>query len=513
MRLAVVFLASLFVTPYAFGQSVPSQFSNLISCTGVYNASNCAVLNSPNDAKPALYDGTSGTVYTDAVFGTKIKRFTTPAGRTGSGDPWVVNYSPQEPWNADGSKFLIQGPAGYFYLFDGNTYALIRQMTNFCYDYTNPSPHWDAKDPDKLWYTCYNKVEYYRPSTDTSTVVKAFTTPIAGVDPTTNVILTKDYCNMADDTDHVSYLIIRPNDGASLAMFTYQISTDTISASQSFVSGPLATPGGPLTKIPATACTSPGGKYVYVEWNCTPGSSCPAGHHGVEVFDFATLSKKFELGPSGGVYDNVVHSDSGWDLAGNEVYFSQLRDVTTPDYTTFSSFNLATGAETDYILPHSFFGDGGGCGGCVNVYHFSLRGTRGQPGYALISTFTQGNDSWADPEPGSTPMAAELFALKLDTGGSGCASGVACGTSTVYRIAHDQTIRHSDDYYGEPHAVPNSNFTKIAFNSTWRNTSYACSPTCPADLNQAYVAELGTPSGGPPATKPNPPPNLRVIVQ
>ena len=83
--------------------------------------------------------------------------------------------------------------------------------------------------------------------------------------------------------------------------------------------------------------------------------------------------------------------------------------------------------------------------------HFSGRALR-RPGWALVSTYNGGHPT------DYTWMDDHVFAVELKAGGR------------VVRLAHTHSLydeRMEKDYWAEPHASANHDFTRILFTSNW----------------------------------------------
>jgi hypothetical protein len=434
--------------------TTPPQFVRLMTCSDAQK--NCQVFASPNVPEPALL-----TPYTDPTFGTKIIRVSVPAAAGNVGNLMVPSYSPNQAFNADGTLLLLYSGNGFWHLLDGKTYAYKRKMDNvaFCYDGTDSNARWDDNDPDKIWYTCLNRLTTYSVASNSSTVYHVFGT-VGTQDATTKYVKMSDYCNYSEGNRRVAFRIV-DGGGRVLSIFSFDVSSKTVLASKDLFTE-LPIPGAPLNKTPASACISPSGNYVYVEWNTV--KSLVPDHWGTEVYDAATLTFQRRIT----THDILQHSDVGYDASGDEVYIMQGNFFTSADYITYTSIRLRDGFVVKNKMPDGFYGNIPL--GIVNNWHVSMRAL-GLPGWALISTFAEPAQSTPDIPGVAVPLQAEIFALKLD------------GSGEVRRIAHVQTIRN--DYFAEPHATVNRQFTKIVFGSNWRNTA----PPSPGSI-KAFVIEL-----------------------
>ncbi|GAF83788.1 unnamed protein product, partial [marine sediment metagenome] len=133
----------------------------------------------------------------------------------------------------------------------------------------------------------------------------------------------------------------------------------------------------------------------------------------------------------------VGHSDLVFDGNGGEVLVFQ--DIDT-DY--LSMLDLESG-EITALWPIDFSYSAIG-------FHFSGNAFQ-LPGWILVSTY---NGS----QPSATWMDDQVFALELNPGGR------------VVRFAHSRSVvdeNQEHDYWAEPHASVNPDFTRILFTSNW----------------------------------------------
>jgi hypothetical protein len=134
----------------------------------------------------------------------------------------------------------------------------------------------------------------------------------------------------------------------------------------------------------------------------------------------------------------IGHYDLALDSQGREVILYQ--DIDT-DY--ISLLDLETGQVTSLFpidFSHSAIG-----------FHFSGHAFD-QPGWALVSTYNGGHPTDA------TWMDDQVFAVELKAGGK------------VVRLAHTHSLVDEDqdhDYWAEPHASVNRDFSRVVFTSNW----------------------------------------------
>jgi hypothetical protein len=118
-----------------------------------------------------------GGSYTDAVFGTAIRRIsdamnTTDVGRGGPVKLISQEYSSMSPFNMDNTRLLLQH-FSYFALYDG-----AGNFLKDLYQYgisASTEPRWSRTDPNEFYYVSGNILKRFNVGTNVSTVVHAFT--------------------------------------------------------------------------------------------------------------------------------------------------------------------------------------------------------------------------------------------------------------------------------------------------------------------------------------------------
>lgn len=117
-------------------------------------------------AKPALLGS-----YTDPNFLTTIRRITDAKAQFNADYAKPV-YSTMPAWNADESYLILYVPEQGHKLFNGKTYAYIRDLNIDTSDIEHV--YWSATDADALYYPSGNALKVYHPSSDTSETLKTF---------------------------------------------------------------------------------------------------------------------------------------------------------------------------------------------------------------------------------------------------------------------------------------------------------------------------------------------------
>jgi hypothetical protein len=183
-----------------------------------------------------------------------------------------------------------------------------------------------------------------------------------------------------------------------------------------------------------TVTISPLGNYflAYHDEYCEPGQLGDDAHPcGLMVYDRNLTNGRSLLRIIG-------HSDLALDAQGREVLIYQ--DIDTDH---ISMLDLTTGTMTP-LWPIDF-------GHTPIGLHFSGRAFN-RPGWALISTYSGGHPT------AYTWMDDQVFAVELKPGGR------------VVRLAHTHSLvdeNQEHDYWAEPHASVNPDFTRVVFTSNW----------------------------------------------
>src|SRR5262249_1675943 len=129
---------------------------------------------------PANYTGFQppavGGSYTDAVFGTAVKRIsdamhTPDVGRGGMVQTISQEYSSMTPFNMDNTRLLLQH-FSYFALYDGSG-NFIENLYNYGIR-SDTEPRWSRTDPNEFYYVSGNQFRKFNIGTHTSITVHTF---------------------------------------------------------------------------------------------------------------------------------------------------------------------------------------------------------------------------------------------------------------------------------------------------------------------------------------------------
>ena len=297
-------------------------------------------------AKPA-----KGQSVNDPVYHTPITRVTDRAADGYAADAVINEYSRFDPENAGGTRLILRGTDGTWYLYGLPSLALVRQV-----DFSgNPDaePRWDATDPDVLYYVEGPALRQYNAATNQSAVVHDF----REVEPQCAFARTRFegdasldrryWCLQLDDANY-----------QTLSVVCYDRQNDQVV--------------GRLRNFPATfdhVSMDLGGTHCVIAYDTVP----PIAYHR----DF-THPVQLPPGSSG-------HADCALDASGRDVYVYQN---TATDWIAMA--DLETGGETNLVpIPFDDNLDTG--------LHFSGN-CDAKPGWVLVSTYGQTGvaRSWMD---------------------------------------------------------------------------------------------------------------------
>lgn len=366
---------------------------------------------------PSLSEPQPGVFHVDPVFGTCIVRVTDRLSDPVADDPspgLKNEYSRVQSFNADGSRIIVYGTEGWWYLYDAGTLAPIGVLP------IGIEPRWDANDPNVLYYFEETSLIRYDIRTGESNLVRDFSDDLP--DLSLAAVWTRYEGSPSWDGRYWG-LMAQDQEWRVVTFLIYDLHSDRIIAERRL-------PGG--ADVDAVTI-SPLGTYflAYFDNYCERGNlGDDRDPCGLMVYD-----RNLENGRS--LIRIIGHSDPALDPEGREVLVYQGIDS-----DTISMLDLASG-EVTQLWPIDFSHTGIGL-------HFSGRASD-TPGWALISTY-------GDDDRAYTWMDNAVFAVELKPDGR------------VVRLAHTHSLVDEDqdhDYWAEPHASTNHDFTRLLFTSNW----------------------------------------------
>lgn len=366
----------------------------------------------PHPMTPLAKPGYLQTV-TDPEFGTTIRRITDIASEI-SGENAVIKpmYSTIQAWNADESLLILWQRGRGHLLFDGKTYAFVRELD------INPSDleHviWHATDPDILFYpesvnlsgSWVEQLILYHVSTGTKEVVRDFSNDGVtgyhfgfGSDPM--------YSSWDSNVFGLTASENNPN------MFTFCISDNTINATianKNYGEAPMPSPDGTLFYYHGKVYNSNLIEVVDLGLgNSSEHASIGQLANGLQKY----FCVQFNPGPNSPVGTLMMHD---------------MQD---------GSYKVLVGESNGYPYPPS-------------GTHICALATKA-PGWVAVSII--GFD-----EDGQDVLDNEILLVNANE-----------GEERVYRVAHHRSRRNNSPfgYWAEPHVVISPTGTRILFGSDW----------------------------------------------
>jgi hypothetical protein len=359
--------------------------------------------------------------FRDPVFGTCVVRATDRTTDPSSDDPspgLKNEYSRVQSFNADGSGVLVYGIEGTWYLYDTATLRPLAQLPLYS------EPRWDASDPNLIYHTDEMQLLAYDVQTGAQHVVHDFGADFPGQDLA--AAWTRYEGSPSLDTRYWA-LMVEDEDWLPTAFLIYDRQTDRVT-----IRDMRGVPG--VEDDVDHVTTSPLGTYLLASFD----RACEEGQLGDDAHPCGLMVYGRDLQQGRGLLRIVGHYDTALDTAGREVIVYQ--DIDTDD---ISMLDLETGAVTP-LWPIDF-------GHTPIGLHFSGCAFR-RPGWALVSTSSGGHPT------DFTWMDDQVFAVELRTGGR------------VVRLAHTHSLvdeEQEHDYWAEPHASVNPDFTRVLFTTNW----------------------------------------------
>lgn len=458
------------------------------ACAAMYAASPNFALNS---SRTVLNDGTPakparGVAFAEPNFKTCITRATHHVAD--GADGFAQNeYSRREAFNVNNTLQLVVDAGGYWHVYDANTHAHLTKLPSLGQD---PELQWDPAHPDMLFAIPSQGVDMKlmqvnaRTGVVTEAVNGNYGPQVKALWPNAGLAFTHDEGSPSKDGRFWCFMAMQVparGDWIPLGVFAWDRQANKITSHM------------PLNgEQPDHVSMSPSGKY------CVVSSDGSLGTVALQTTDF---TKRVQL------HHKSEHSDIGIDAAGRDVYVSVSYETSsettrsavakTANLTSgevFSKF-LDTGEKTALF---SIWGQDPG------AMHFSAKNYN-RPGWAVISTYA---DSGDNNDPGDGPQTAtptqwmqrKVLAVQLKA------------NPTIYNLAFTVFPYESGN---SPKASVNRDFTRIAFNSSFKQKNYSTVNGVSFLDADAYTIEIPSDAlkdiGGP-STPPADPGTPPVVV-
>jgi hypothetical protein len=355
--------------------------------------------------------------FIDPTFHTCLVRVTDSGSDLTSDDPsggLKNEYARVQSFNADGSLLIARSIEARWYLYDSRTLRILGEMP------IAVEPRWDALDPHRLYY--FDEARLLQLDLEAGEVQLVHDFVMDFPDQTLAAVWTRYEGSPSFDGRYWG-LLAQDENWRATTLLVYDKEADQIVAHRELQGDPQID----------SVTISPLGTYllVYHDEICESDRDSDADHPcGLMVYD-----RDLEQGRS--LLPVIGHSDTALDVQGREVLVFQDIQQDEISFVDLESGTISPLLTIDFS--HSPIG-----------FHFSGRADA-RPGWILISTY-------AGAQPSATWMDDSIFALELKPGGR------------VIRLAHTHSVVDEEqphDYWAEPHASVNHDFTRVLFTSNW----------------------------------------------
>jgi hypothetical protein len=440
---------------FAFLLLVPTAGHAANVCDSFYAANFQLTQGQLNPAMAALAKPAKGVAVHEPNFHTCLVRATDY--RNEPPNTFARNdYSRRQAFNANNSYFIVYSN-GTWHLYDANSLAHVRVLETMGGD---AEPQWHPTDPNILYYlptyggTKLMKVDVRN---NTASTVVDFVGRLPSWASSAVHIWTRSEGSPSADGRYWGFLVY-DNSWNMLGYIVWDLQQNQLAGSRA------------TTAAQDNASMSASGRWFI---NSGEGDGTWAWSR-----DFTTKKK---LDNSYGVHSDLALSPTGQDYyisvdyesAGGDVYFTNLD--TCP--------SVPASATSAPVCPRTVLFSMYPTGGWATM-HFSGKAFS-KPGWVLISTYDSETSGSSLPWFTNKVMAVELKA-----------------SPRIYVLAYTRRVNVTSgdadgagNYWAEPHASVNRNFTRILFNTNWGNS-------VGPDID-AYMIQLpswvlgGTPVNGP----------------
>jgi len=358
--------------------------------------------------------------FRDPVFGSCAVRVTDRATDLSADDisQGLKNeYSRVQSFNADGSLILVRGIDATYYVYSAESLHPLGQAP------VEAEPTWSATNPFVIYSSSETRLISYDLQTGATTIIHDFATQV----PDAVMVWTRYEGSPSMDGRYWG-LMAQDEEWLASTYIVYDLETDTILATRDLRAWPDD------EREIDNVTISPLGNYFLVQMD----KYCEQGQLGTDAHPCGLMVYDRGLQNGRGLLRIVGHSDTALDADGREVFVYQ--DI---DTDTISMLDLESGVVTP-LWPINFTY----CDGCG--MHFSGRAFH-LPGWVLVSYY--------DGDPVSHMwMDDHIFAIELKPDGR-----------VVHFAQHHSIVdpEQEHDYWAEPHASVNPDFTRILFTTNW----------------------------------------------
>ncbi len=371
---------------------------------------------------PFMPEPAARSPFRDPVFGSCLVRATDRQADLSAEDEskgLKNEYARVGSFNADESAILVYGTSGEWFLYDA---ASLRPRGKLP---IGLEPRWDAVDPLMLYYSDGTRLMAHDVAAGQSTLVHDFAADFPGQNLT--AVWTAQEGRPSRDTQTWG-LMAEDENWLPVAFVVYNRLSDEVR-----VRDMRGVPG--MEDDIDHVTISPLGTYFLASFDryCEAGAELGDDAHpcGLMVYDR-------DLTGGRGLLRIIGHYDVALDADGREVVVYQSLDTDEIAMLDLESRAITPLSAIDFS--HTPIG-----------FHFSGL-AYDKPGWALVSTYSGGYpDAY-------TWMDDQLFAVELKAGGR------------IVRLAHTHSLvdqEQEHDYWAEPHASVNHDFSRVLFTSNW----------------------------------------------
>ncbi len=364
-----------------------------------------AVIIPEQDVGPVLE---VGAPFEDAQFGTNLVRLTDAIA---DGCAWTEHeYSRADPFNKDGSYFILLPGCGEFVLYDGTTGEPIKPLHGIL---LKSEPRWSRHDPGLLYFVDGNGLYSFHVETEELQTIAQF--------DEYEVVFSGGEQDLSEDGEHFA-LMGGESRSRPEHVFVVNLATGRKGAVLD-ISG--------AGNIPNNVAITPDNN-VLINWNPPGGND---RYRGVELYDG-------EMGFVRQVLPFEGHADIGRDVDGSEILV--ITNSADPQPYNGEHWIVKVRLSDSQITP------------LVRLdwrlaAHVSMRNIY-SGGWALVSTYSPSN-----PRPSSgdwKPLENEILAVALD------------GSEQVRRLGHTRSMTIGDYTY-QARAVVRGDGQRVIFTSNF----------------------------------------------
>lgn len=380
-------------------------------CASSYSADWRPVQGPDGQAPTKMARPARGSPYVDPAYRTCVVRVTDHAADGLKG--FARNdYSRRQAFNADDTAMVVSAMDGSWHRYSADAQRYLGPLDGVGGD---AEPQWHPTNPNRIYYFpgfgIGMQIRELDVSTGKSRVVADLAGRIKAIWPTANAVWTKSEGSPSRDARYWG-LMVDDAEWKGLGLLTYDLESGQILATYDLASHGKSRPDHVSMSL--------------------------SGEYMVASFDDGAYAFTRDFSRAVKVHPKSEHSDLALDGNGDDIYVSiDYQGRGGPVYMT----NLRTGVRTDLFRTY--------LERTTTAIHFSGKAFR-RPGWVLASTYAESGGRWEW-------LHGKVFALELRE------------HPRIINLAHHHVSYN--EYFTEPHASVNRDFTRIVFNSNWESGS------------------------------------------